>query len=471
MKNVIRLLTLLMAVLLMVSAVGCKPQVQTITSETWEEEEGGDNTDVTSTDGDTDNDNPDATTSKNPDTDGKVFDFKGSTISIHSWSSPAEPNKTSSTYKQEVKLVEELQKKYNCKFEYPCIIDSIEYYNAFVTQSMAGTKFADIVPVPGDQGFPSAALSGYARCLDGKFDFDSEMFIDRYVNDALLLKNKHYYLAFSLNMGGNAGGGIRFRKSVFTKFGVQTPHDYIKANNWTWDTFRDLCKTMTRNEGGTQYYGLESAKSAIWFASNNVEYVKKVGEGQYKFNLDTPEAIACIQFAKDLYDAGYAPKSNGSSLWDAGLVAMSSTTWYGLTGEDDVAYAYYPIGPNATDYVYQGGELGLTIVPTTVKDSIFDGICQVITDYYSVQPWRKTPEQYLESRHSDEYSLQLHVDTVMRASTANRWSTYYPWTYRNVIWTDYGISEGQSPQAFIDSVKDAAQAEIDSLWSGLDKLN
>ncbi len=467
MKNVIRLLTLLMAILMIVSAVGCTPTVQTITSETWEEEE-GDDTQTSDVSTETGSQGP--TTSKDPEKPG-VFDFKGTTLSIHSWSSPAEPDKTSSTYKQEVKLIEDIKKKYNCNFEYPCIPDSIKYYNSFVTQSMAGTKFADIVPVPGDQGFPSAALSGYARCLDGQFDFSNEMFIDRYVNDALLLKGKHYYLAFSMNMGSNAGGGIRFRKSLFKKFGVQTPHDYIKANNWTWDTFKELCKTMTRNEGGTQYYGLESARSAIWFTSNNVEYVKKLDDGKYKFNLDTPEALACIQFAKDIYDAGYAPKSNNSSLWDAGLVAMSSTTWYGLTGEDDIAYAYYPIGPNASDYVYEGGELGLTIVPTTVKDSVFEGICQVISDYYSVQPWRKTPRQALENRHSDEYSLELHVDTVMRASTANRWSTYYPWTYSNVIWTDYGISEGKSPQAFIDSVKDAAQAEIDSLWSGIEKLD
>ena len=141
---------------------------------------------------------------------------------------------------------------------------------------------------------------------------------------------------------------------------------------------------MTRNEGGTQYYGLLSATSAISFTSNNVEFVKKEGEGKYKFNLDNAEAIACIQFAKDIYDAGYCPKSNGSSLWDAGMVAMSSTTWYGMVGEDDIAYAYYPIGPNANDYVYEGGELGLTLVPTAVKDSIFEGICQVITDYYGV---------------------------------------------------------------------------------------
>ena len=152
------------------------------------------------------------------------------------------------------------------------------------------------------------------------------------------------------------------------------------------------------------------------------------------------------------------------------MVAMSSTTWYGMVGEDDIAYAYYPIGPNANDYVYEGGELGLTLVPTAVKDSIFEGICQVITDYYGVYSWRKTVEQQLEMRHSDEYSLELAVDTVMRASTSNRWSTYYPWTYRNVKWTDYGIADGQSPQAFIDSVKDAAQKEIDALWAGLDKI-
>ncbi len=471
MKNICKILIFILTFAVVLSSVGCT-KVQTVTSEVWEDEETYSQTEDISSENTDQNTSIKDTTSKQENNNGN-FDFKGSTVTISSWGDKgAEPDKTSTTYKQEIELIDKIEKKYNCKIEYPFIADSIKYYNSFVTQSMSGTKFADIVAVPGDQGFPSAALSGYARCLDGQFDWDSEMFVDKVVNDALLLKGKHYYLSFAINNAYNSGGGIAFRKSLFQKFNVKTPHDYIKANNWNWNTFKELCKTMTRNEGGTQYYGIDKAKSAIWFSSNNANTILKMGEGKYQFNMNAPEVLECIQFGKDLYDAGYAPKSNGDSLWDAGLIAMQGSAGWVLTAEDDIGFAYYPIGPNANDYVYRAGAGSITVVPTTVKDSIFTGVCQVIKDYYGVYPWRKTIEQVMETRHSDEYSIQIELDMVNRANTTvgEGWDTYYPWTYSNVFWTDYGISEGKSPQAFIDSVKDAAQAEIDSLWSGIDKL-
>jgi hypothetical protein len=151
---------------------------------------------------------------------------------------------------------------------------------------------------------------------------------------------------------------------------------------------------------------------------------------------------------------------------------MEATAGWQLEADEDIGFAYYPIGPNANDYIYRAGSGSITLVPTTVKDSIFSGICQVIKDYYGVYSWRKTIEDIMETRHSDEYSIEIELDMVKRASTSvgEGWDTYYPWTYRNVLWTDYGISEGKSPRSFIDSVKDAAQKEIDALWSGIDKL-
>lgn len=470
MKTFIRLAALALAILMAVSVVGCAREPIAITSVVWEDDTRGDNNNDTLS-GEEVSGGPE-TPSNTPDDPGSEtptkIDIKGTKLVITSWSDSAEPKQNSRTYKQEVELIEQIKKDFNCDFEYYCIPDSIQYYSTFATQTMAGTKFGDIVAVPGDQGFPSAALNGYAHCLDKYFNWSSENYIDRYVNDALLLNGKHYYLAFSINMQGNAGSGIRFRKSLFSRFGVSTPHDYIKANNWNWTTFEELCKTMTRVDNGVQYYGMEQAP--VWFTSNNVKTILKLDDGKYKFNLDSPDAIECIAFGKKIYDLGYCPKINASNLWDSGLVAMGDCSWYGFDGNEDVGFAYIPIGPRANDYVYEGGGLSLTVVPTTVKESMLEGICAVIDKYYSVQSWRSTPKQQLEFRHSDEYSLELAVDTVMRASTSSEWATYYPNTYRNVFWSDYGISDGMSPQAFVDSVKGAAQQEIDALWSELANL-
>ncbi len=396
------------------------------------------------------------------------IDFKGATVTIASYSQTLEPKKTSKTYDLETELIRQIEEKYNCKIEYRCIADSVVYYSSFCIQAMAGTKFADIAKLPGEQSFPNAALEGYVRCLDGKFDWNSDMFVKKLNNEVLTLKNKHYYLALKDNALSLTGNGIAFRKSLFLKFNIADPYYHVLVDNWTWDTFLETCKQMTRKVGYDQYYGMPTA--SIMFSSNNVKTAYREAEGKYRFNLNSPDAIECIEFGKKLYDLGYVPEWNGSSLWDAERVAMTPASWYLLDGDEDVGFVYYPKGPKANDYAYNSANMPLVVVPSGVKDSEFDGVCEIIKDFFGAYNWKPTVKEQLKQYTDDEKALDILTDTAQRAMNANYWDTYYAFISHEILWTDYGISTGTEPKAFMDSVKDRAQEEIDDTWEKYSQL-
>lgn len=260
-----------------------------------------------------------------------------------------EPQKTSSTYKQEVRLLEDIQKRYNFKFSFKCVDDKNAYYNEFAGASMAGLKYGDIVSIPGDIGFPSAALNGYARCLDGVFDFDDDtIFIDRYTNDALLIKGKHYYMVRPIDYGKAKISGIAFNNELFKKFKVDTPHDYIKKDTWTLNNFKEVCKQMTRTENNTQYYGFIG--NGVMLDSVSITPVTRTGEGQYKFNFDNERVISAINFGKELYDLQFSPKENGEALFRDGKVAMKLGICSPFDLGEGISYAYFPTDNKNSEY-------------------------------------------------------------------------------------------------------------------------
>lgn len=462
---------------------GCGRRTTVTSSEVWvdeEYEESSSQLDEDSSNEQTSSaaDNTSSVTSKNnsktesggnKNENGKI-DLKGKEIVFSAWSSGAEPSKNSATYKEELALIKKIEKNYNCKVVYKTIYDSMEYYAAFVTAASAGVHFADIVYVPGDQAFPNAALNGYCRKLDDYFDWDSLQWNQGLTNGALLLNGHHYYLATS---GGSTSAGTFFRFSLFEKFGEKTPHDYIAENNWNWNTFRDVCKRMTRKVGTTQYYGLSHIDLKGFMLSNNVERVKTMPDGSRKLNIDCKESIEAIRFVHDLYNVDKVIAVNSihaDSLWDSGYVAMSVTDSWVYANCEGVGFAYTPIGFSANDYTYDSCTVSLYIVPVTVKDSQMKAICAIMNDYLGVYKWRKTPTQSCEEMYGDEKSIEIAVDIIQRTMLSTKFDSYYEWTFRNVFWSDFGIGEQQSPQSFVNSVKKPAQAEIDATWAKLKNL-
>lgn len=478
--NLLRLFATLMAATTIVTlAVGCKPTEEIIEIVSYVDGEAPDGTDSgdsnagdeNSSGGDT-SDGPSSTpsgtepTSSGSPTNPQLINGK---VTISSWSASPKP---AANDKNANNLVKELEEKYNCTFEWIFTADPIEYYGNFTAATMAGKKYADIVHTPGDLGFPNAAINKCLTQLDGIVDLKNPCWNQNVTNNILNINGKHYYVQRYDEING--GGGIYFNKAVFSRFNQKTPYDYIDSNSWTLDTFKTLAKAMTRTDGGKQYYGL--AKAPVLFSSYGVQPIlKDANSNKHTFNLDNAKAYEAIQFAYDLYNVDkVCPTSDDETLFDNGYVAMIAGPWYsggdykdGI-GASNLGFAYHPKLKATDDYIYFGDAGGIMGIPSTVKNA--KAVAALMTDWNGVYNWRPTLEDRLANYVGDERGLEIAVDAAERNSKGTYWPSYYPNTYRDVFWTDYGISKQTSPQSFIASVKAAAQQEIDAVWEKADNL-
>lgn len=490
-----RALLCIAAAMTLLASAGCT-QVQTVTSEIYEDEEptatataeetqAGEQTgEATEAEGTQKVNGPTksqakGTTKANKPDGGKTNaptakpdggdNLKGAQVTIASWSAGLEPKKSAAHYKQHVALVSSIEKKYNCKIVYKNDTDdAIQYYGKFQTAAAAGNKYADIVFVPSDLGFPSAGLKGYFQPLDGYVDFKSVQWNQKATNELLPLKGKHYYLAPAIYAHSLAGSGIFFNKTLFQKFGEKTPYDYMKSNQWNWDNFLKVAQAMTRSDGGTQYYGMANIATSSFISSNGVTS-SKVVNGKGVFNLDNPAAIEGIQFARDL-KTKYKVVPDDGSLWTKGKVAMISAAWYqGIDylqelGDKNVGFAYQPMGPKVKDYNYFGGSMDLVGIPSAVKNPAT--IAKILTEYTAMNSWRPTAERALEGYFGDETALNAAVDMVNRAYRNMIILPYYPGFSDTVMRSDFGLKKNMSPQAYVASVKNSSQEAIDAVWAG-----
>ncbi len=56
--------------------------------------------------------------------------------------------------------------------------------------------------------------------------------------------------------------GIFYNRTLLNKLGIKSPQDYVKENNWNWDTFTQVAKDAnkdTNNDGKLDTWGLTSA--------------------------------------------------------------------------------------------------------------------------------------------------------------------------------------------------------------------
>lgn len=93
-----------------------------------------------------------------------------------------------------------------------------------------------------------------------------------------------------------------YNKSLFQKYGLRDPNQYEKEGKWTWDTFLDLSKQLTRGEGQGRTYGYQGTNSqlvwhAMWVWMNGGELWDK---DETTFLMHEAPAVESIQFQVNL---------------------------------------------------------------------------------------------------------------------------------------------------------------------------
>lgn len=468
-KSIIKLASLLTAIAMMVPMAGCgervveesvwvgdKANTQTITHSSG-------SSGTTGTDSDAVNVSDRTTNVTDVPNDGNSYDLKGATVTIAGWGDyGAEVAPSASYYADWVKMVSEIEKKYNCKLEFKAGDDSLAYNNSWVTAAQSGVKFADIVTLASSWPFPSQIKAGYLHPLDNYLNLKDPVFNTSAV-DSLAVDGKHY-LTVMINRV-YVGSGLVFNKDILKKFGAQTPHDYIKANNWNFDTFLELAQKCTGKKDGVQYYGVDSAGIAT-FAEANGGHMVSNQNGKYTFTGHTDEKyLKGAQFALDLV---YKYKVQGGDF-EKGTAAMGFIAQYN-TGKLDSAlgsnwgWAYIPKGWDVSDYQIEVTETTSYGIPSTVKNP--DVIAKIMYDFFYPYKWRESFEDQAENQFPDATSLQIYLDMGYRGLENTNLSPLYTYISREVGWTGLAqcLKDNTAPQVYLSSIASKAQAELDAIW-------
>lgn len=484
-KNLIRLFSMISALGLMVTAAGCGTTTEVVSEIQTEVISGGNGSYVSGTEGTqgssgtsgsngTQNNSSGFDNAKGDkdsvDTSGGT-DLKGATVTISKWGVGAGPQKGSSTYQQETQLVADIEKKYNCKLKFTNVSDSMGYFNQTVGEMQAGNS-ADIVFLPGDMAFPSTVINGYFHELDSLVNL-KDLQWNQSALSQMVIKGKHHFVSPAINTGNLAGAGVFFNKKMFASANVKTPEEYVKANNWNWDTFKEVAQKMTGNgKVGISSYSANNYGTTFALTSNGVRPVIN-NNGKRTLNLNNSAAIAAINLSGELKKNGWIAK--GENNFKEGKSAMTFADYYmspdyiDALGKNTVGFTFLPLGPNAKDYsqVYVGTSVevvGIPVKKNKAKDPKV--LAQIMNDFTARYSWRKSAEQALESYFDDAASLSRAVKMAEYAYAKLDLQSYYGETTDKIFRGDYGIDAGQSAQAYVQANAAKAQADIDAVWKG-----
>lgn len=401
---------------------------------------------------------------------GKAANLKGATVTIGYYltSYCGEPQASSPTYQDEVKLISDIEKKYNCKIEFRYVGDPTVYYKAWTTAAQAGTHFADIIQMATNVVYPTHMKAGYLTKLDDYIDA-KDIIYNQNAMKQTAYNGSNYITVMSNRMYSPVG--LFFNKKVFETFNQKTPDTYVDANNWNWDTFVEVAKATTGSDNGVDYYGYgyEATDPVYWAISNGGKKVIKK-DGRYVFNMGSSQYLKGIQFAYELYNTHKvtAPKVKSAEfLWGDGKIAMylslpgKGASHMEKLGSKNVGFTYIPKGPDVKDYVATVEETTAFAIPSTVSNP--EAISQVMYDFTYPYKWRATLEESLETHMGDAKSLKAAMNITNIANANMDLMPTYSYI-REVSISGFGILEQTSPQGFVASVEAAAQAEIDSVW-------
>lgn len=165
-------------------------------------------------------------------------------------------------------------------------------------------------------------------------------------------------------------GGVFWNKRLFNEAGIDPdlPYDLQANNEWTWDTFEDLCKKLTRdvnNDGEYDYWAMTSFSGDLMnsaIASNGAQLIDRDENGKFYLasgSNEFQEAYDWISYMRQNYEM--PSKSNGGEIWDYSYTSFMNaeaamivteqykTSTFNDAMDDDFGFVMFPHGPHVDE--------------------------------------------------------------------------------------------------------------------------
>lgn len=421
-------------------------------------------------------------TAKEPDKDQPAaaeeqkIDLGGDTIKIGVWYDDADPRllkEKSPADEEQIKLIEEVEKKYNTKIEFVKFGDYNKYVENFTTTSLSGEPFADIVLLELFWAFPTLANKDFIQPIDDKLDLNDPKYID-WMKKGGSYKGKQYGMTDS----SPSPYGLFYNKTLVKKLGLEDPYELQQKGEWTWEKFRDFAKKATKDtngDGKTDIFGIAGAYGKTNYFTEQMVYsnkgsVDKDAEGNIKFSLNSENAIEALQFVADLYNKDKSimqpVPEDASKEFVAGKGVMYGGFSWELGGlldnmkNQELGYVFFPKGPKSDKYVSYTPFGNMFMVAKYSKHA--DVAAKIMDEISLHDAGRKLAQQSWESSYPNKESL----DTRKQMADTIDYISYYAIPDGGTLFESVvkDITAGKiSPSTAVDKVKPQFEANINKL--------
>ncbi|MFD0710701.1 extracellular solute-binding protein [Paenibacillus sp. GCM10027626] len=392
-----------------------------------------------------------------------AIDLGGRTIRIAAWWD----ERPQPEMKDELARIDEVEKKYNVKFEF-LNVPREEYLSKFTTTVLAGEPFADIVWLGYNWALP-AALNG--QLLKAEEFTSPENDIN--TSNEIIAKGEQILGAdYSFIPVSAGGGGLAYNRDLFKKLGLPDLHEVVAQGEWTWDKMLEIAKQATQdtnNDGKNDTWGLSgwTDEMGLFLIASNGGQIMDASAG--KQTLDDPKTVEAFEFMNKIYNEDKVVKSKTGNFTDYsesgafadGDVAMAYA-WDWMANQYtnfDFGLVPFPKGPQGKEFTYPSYESSW-FIPKGVKDPKI-----VYKLYEEIKTLPKLEDYPGQTWLEKMFKHQEDIDTLLSLAGKKAPQFYYAidkYPYGNVVYET--IKDRKSVSSTIEKYKQQAQDAIDTVY-------
>ncbi len=252
-----------------------------------------------------------------------------------------------------------------------------------------------------------------------------------------LLKKGDSFYGFNIGKP-EPRNGVFFNKRILQENGYDPdyPYDLQKAGKWTWDTFEDMCKKLTRdtdNDGVIDQYAMASFNTEFSFSaldSNGAKIIDRDANGKYVNVAGSEKAMEAWNWIQHMFLTYQLPQEEGEN-WDYfytaftnGEVAFLADQEYNAQPNgkfwsmaDDYGFVCFPLGPHGDGKYKTVHQNNIMIIPSVYDADRAEKIAKIVDLWAEPVPGYEGPDawkdgywqSFRDSRAVDE-TLQYMMD-------------------------------------------------------------
>lgn len=277
--------------------------------------------------------------------------------------------------------------------------------------------------------------------------------------------------------------GLFFNKRILEENGYDPnlPYDLQKEGKWTWETFEEMCKKMTRdtdNDGVIDQYAMSSFNTEFTYAaldSNGGGIVKRDAAGKYYLDAGSEKSMEAWNWIAHMWQNYQLPQAEGAN-WDYFYTAFINGETAFLADQeyngqpngrfssmtDDWGFVCFPLGPSGDGIYKTLHDSNMCVIPSCYDEKRAEKIAKAVDLWLEDTPGYDGPDAWKEGFYAGFRDSRAVDETLeLMAKTPNpRFDTLISGLSQgDMIW---GICGGyMTPAEAWEGAKNQWQALVD----------